>query len=73
MSATDDPLFDAIAALPAVRPDAERAARARARCHAALQRPARSLAVSLEPATVGAFCAIYAWHIVRIAVRIPLP
>lgn len=68
-----DPLFDAIGALPAVRPGDAHAERLRRRCHLALRQPARPLAVSLEPATVGTICAIYAWHVAKIASRMPLP
>jgi len=69
----EDPLFDAIAGLPVVRPDAEHVERVRGRCHATLTRPAVGRSMALEPATVGAICVIYAWHIVKIATRIPLP
>lgn len=70
---SDDPLFDAIGGLPIVRPDAGYAEHLRERCQATLRRPARPLAVSLEPATIGTVCALYAWHVARIATQIPLP
>ena len=70
---SDDPLFDAIGALPSVRPDSGYAEQLRERCQATLRRPARPLATSLEPATIGTVCALYAWHVARIVTQIPLP
>ena len=69
----DDPLLDAIAALPAVGPDTGHADRVRDRCHAALHHSVQRPPVAWEPAAVGTFCALYAWHVVRIAIQIPLP
>ena len=73
----DDPLFDAIAGLPPVEPNPAHTERVRNRCRAALQHtPAVSvsrLPLVLEPATVGTVCTIYAWHVVKIAMRMPLP
>ena len=68
-----DPLFDAIAGLPPVKPDDGHSNHVRNRCRAALDRPARALPVTLEPATVGTLCTIYAWHVMKIATTIPLP
>ena len=69
----DDPLIEAIGALPAVAPDAGHVERVRGRCHGALHQPARRLPVACEPATVGTICALYVWHVARIAIQIPLP
>ena len=69
----DDPLFDALAGLPVVRPDAEQVERVGNRCRAAFRKPARRMPVAFEPITVGAVCALYAWQVARIAMRIPLP
>ena len=69
----DDPLLDAIGALPRVGPDAGPVERVRKRCHGALCQPAMSHGVSFEPVTIGTICAIYAWHVVRIAAQIPRP
>jgi hypothetical protein len=66
----DDPLIRALATLPDLAPDEARAARVRARCRARLERPPRQLSVPLEPATVGAVCAVYAWQIVRAVIRV---
>jgi hypothetical protein len=65
----DDPLMQALATLPGVRPDETRADQLRARCRALLEGPPRQLPAALEPATIGAVCAMYAWQIVRIVVR----
>jgi len=65
----DDPLMQALATLPAVLPDETRADQVRVQCRALMERPQRQLPGILEPATVGALCAMYAWQIVRIVVR----
>ncbi len=65
----DDPLMQAVATLPAVRPDEARADRLRVRCRTLLEQPQRQVPASLEPATVGAVCALYAWQIARIVIR----
>jgi hypothetical protein len=65
----DDPLIRALAALPPVLPDETTAAALRTRCRGRLERPPRQLPLTLEPATVGAVCAMYAWQIVRFALR----
>ena len=65
----DDPLMQALATLPAVLPNEARADELRARCRALLERPPRQMPVTLERATVGGVCAMYAWQIVRIVVR----
>lgn len=70
---SDDPLLDAIGALPVVRPDDVHTERLRGRCRAALHEPRGLSPVALEPATVGTICAVYAWHVAKIATRIPLP
>jgi hypothetical protein len=41
MPATDDRIFEALASLPPIAPDAEWEARVRARCHSAISRRAR--------------------------------
>ena len=69
----DDPLIEAIGALPAIAPDAGHVERVRGRCRGALHQPARGLPVACEPVTVGTICALYAWHVARIAIQIPLP
>jgi hypothetical protein len=69
----DDSLLDAIAALPVVQPRADHAERVRRHCQTAIGRPSRSEVASFEPVTIGTFCAMYAWQVVRIASRIPLP
>ena len=69
----DDPLIQAIGALPTVAPDAGHVERVRNRCHSALQQAVQRPPVTWEPATVGAVCAVYAWHVARIAIHIPLP
>ncbi len=40
MSLNDDPVFEALASLPPIVPDAGREARVRARCHAAISKRA---------------------------------
>jgi hypothetical protein len=66
----DDPLMRAIATLPTVLPDEAAARELRARCRARLENPPPRMApVSVEPATVGALCVMYAWQIVRIVAR----
>ena len=70
----DDPVMRALATLPAVLPDADHARQLRARCRAALERPPRQMPATVEPAAVGAVCAVcavYAWQIVRIVIRQP--
>ena len=73
----DDPLFDAIAGLPPVEPNRAHSERVRSRCRAAFQHTpvvsVSKLPLVLEPATVGTVCTIYAWHVVKIAMRMPLP
>jgi hypothetical protein len=59
----------AIATLPAVLPNEASASELRARCRATLERRPRRVSVTLEPATVGAVCAMYAWQIVRVLAR----
>ena len=63
----DDPLMRALATLPAVLPDDAAAVELRNRCRARLERGPRPVLVTLEPATVGAVCAMYAWQLVRLA------
>jgi hypothetical protein len=65
----EDPLIRAIAALPQVLADDTAARDLRARCRARLEHPPRMTAVTtMEPATVGAVCVMYAWQIVRVAI-----
>jgi hypothetical protein len=40
-----------------------------AKCRALLERPSRPVSIVLEPASIGAVCAVYAWQIVPIVVR----
>jgi hypothetical protein len=72
----DDEAIGALALLGAHEPDRARDARVRARCHAALEKR-RRLALSparpdwrrtLEPAIVGAFCAVYLFEVLSRAV-----
>lgn len=65
----DDPLLGILAALPPVLPDEATALELRARCRARLERPPRLAAVVVEPAAVAAVSAMYAWQILRLAVR----
>ena len=65
----DDPVIQALRALPCVEPDVTRADRLRARCRARLEQPPETLNVVLEPASVGTVCAMYAWEIVRTVIR----
>ena len=69
----EDPLFNAIAGLPQVAPNAQRAEHLRERCRAALEQPPKPLPIDFEPATVGAVCGVYAWQIVKIIEKIGLP
>ena len=61
----DDPVLQALATLPPVLPDEARAQQLRARCRGLLERPPRQKPFILEPATVAALSAMYAWQIVR--------
>ena len=61
----DDPVMQALATLPPVVPDDARADHLRARCRDRLERPPRQKPFILEPATVAALSAMYAWQIVR--------
>jgi hypothetical protein len=65
-----DPLIEALAALPPVAPDAAHAARVRRRCRAALEQPRGELPRALEPAAVGTICAVYAWQIARAVAKL---
>ena len=60
---TDDPLFDALRALPEQAPDPRRGARVRAACHASIQRRAKRKQIAiraLHSATAAALCAYLA-------------
>jgi hypothetical protein len=61
--------MEALATLPAVLPNEASALRLRAQCRALLERPSRRTSLTLEPVTVGAVCAMYAWQIVRVLAR----
>ena len=74
-------MIDRLAFLSTHEPDAARAARVRARCHAVLRRqrirdrraptPAPSrLRRSLEPAIVGCLCAVYLFEVLSRALRL---
>jgi len=74
----DDEAIGALALLGTHEPDRARDARVRARCHAALEKR-RRLALSparpdwrrtLEPAVVGAFCAVYLVEVLSRAIRL---
>ena len=65
----DDPLVRALSGLPQVAPNPARAERIRGLCRARLEEPPKALSVPLEPVTVGAVCAVYAWEIVRTVIR----
>ena len=64
----DDPLTQALGALPPVLQSEARADRLRARCRDRLGRPPRHTPIILESAVV-AVCAIYAWQILAILIR----
>ena len=61
----DDPLMQSLATLPPVLPGETSAEQLRVRCRALLERPPRQNRFVLEPATVAALSAMYAWQIVR--------
>ena len=65
----EDPLMQALSTLPHVEVNAAHASAVRARCRAVLEHPPQPTNVTLEPATVGALCAMYAWEIVRTVIR----
>jgi hypothetical protein len=65
----DDPLMQAIATLPAVVPNEASARQLGKKCRVLLERPSRRTSRTVEPATVSAVCALYAWQIVRVLVR----
>lgn len=69
----DDPLLQALAALPPVVPEARRADDVRGRCRAQLQRPPRHFTVSVEPVAIGSVCAAYAWQIARVVAKLGTP
>ncbi len=70
-----DPLRRTLERLPFHEPDEDRAARTRARCHAALARQRRRAASQAAPAPrwesalIGTLCAAYFTEIVRYALR----
>jgi hypothetical protein len=64
----DDPVTQALGALPPVLPSQARADRLRARCRDRLERPPRHMLIVLESAVV-AVCALYAWQILAIVIR----
>jgi len=68
MSASqDDSMMRALSALPVIRPREEHAAQVRARARTILERRGRPTTPGfVEPATVSAVCAVYAWQILRI-------
>ncbi len=62
-----DPLMKALAALPAVEPDAARSAAIRSRCHTALEAPgSEDRARHLDRAAAGIAFA-YAWQVAKLA------
>jgi hypothetical protein len=66
VSTHEDPLMRALATLPPVLPDDAAALELRDRCRARLERPPSPVLVTLEPASVGAVCAMYAWQLVTL-------
>lgn len=71
---TDDPLFDALRALPERAPDPRRGARVRAACHASIQRRAKRNQFAtrvLHGATAAALCA-YLTSVLSAALRVAI-
>jgi hypothetical protein len=71
---TDDPLFEALRALPEHAPDPGREARVRAICHASVQRHAKRKQIAtgmLHCATVAALCA-YLASVLSAALRVAI-
>lgn len=71
---TDDPLFDALQALPEHAPDTRREARVRAACHTRIQRRARRKQIAtrlLQGATAAALCA-YLVSVLSVALRVAM-
>jgi hypothetical protein len=64
----DDPLTQALGALPPVVPSEARSDRLRALYRDRLERPPRHTPIVLESAVV-TVCAIYAWQILAIVIR----
>jgi hypothetical protein len=66
----DDPLMQALSALPVIRPDAEHATHVRKQCHTVLEQQAqRDRTGFIESTTVSTACAVYAWYILRAVLR----
>ena len=65
----DDPLLRSLGALPRIEADPQQAERLRERCRSRLAQPQTPISASLEPATVGAVCAMYVWEIARTVIR----
>ena len=71
---TDDPLFDALRALPQHAPDARREARVLPTCHARIQRRAKRKQIAthvLQGATAAALCA-YLTSVLCAALRVAI-
>ena len=71
---TDDPLFDALRALPEHAPDTRREARVRATCHTRIQRRAKRNQIAtrlLQGATAAALCA-YLASVLSAALRVAI-
>jgi hypothetical protein len=71
---TDDPLFDALRALPEQAPDPCRGARVRSACHASIQRRVRRDQIAirvLNSATAAALCA-YLASVLSAALRVAI-
>ena len=71
---TDDPLFDALRALPGHAPDPCRGARVRAACHARIQRRVKRNQIAirvLHGATAAALCA-YLTSVLSAALRVAI-
>lgn len=70
----DDPLFDALQALPEHAPAAHREARVRAACHARIQRRTKRAMIAarlLQGATAAALCA-YLASVLSAALRVAI-
>jgi hypothetical protein len=71
---TDDPLFDALRALPEYAPDTHREARVRAACHARVQHRAKRKEIAtrvLQGATAAALC-VYLASVLSAALRVAI-
>ena len=65
----NDRLLTLLAAMPRMQPDEAHVEQVRSRCRTILERRSTATATEMEPITVGAICAMYAWQIVRLVIR----